>query len=84
MIRPTIDEIKDVLSGDYRKAIIGEIESSVASGKKLSTNELNSYTSLFAQLKMSARQAGLEGKTMSERFRDGLEKFGGWSVVIVI
>ena len=70
--------------GNKLQGIIGEIESSVASGKKLSTNELNSYTSLFAQLKMSARQAGLEGKTMSERFRDGLEKFGGWSVVTTV
>lgn len=70
--------------GNKFQGIIGEIESSVASGKKLSTNELNSYTSLFAQLKMSARQAGLEGKTMSERFRDGLEKFGGWSVVTTV
>ena len=70
--------------GNKLQGIIGEIESSVASGKKLSTNELNSYTSLFSQLKMSARQAGLEGKTMSERFRDGLEKFGGWSVVTTV
>ena len=70
--------------GNKLQGMIGEIENSVISGKKLSTNELNKYTSLFAQLKMSARQAGLEGKTMSERFRDGLEKFGGWSVVTTV
>lgn len=34
--------------GNKLQGIIGEIESSVASGKKLSTNELNSYTCLHS------------------------------------